>query len=372
MFILRGAQKPSLPPEAFYSAEFFEKEKKGIFESHWHLVGLAKDVARPGDYIARDVLDIPIVVRNMDGVLHVFKNVCAHRHSLIARPGIGHTDALKCQYHGWEYSAKGRLTMIPDAGAFRGFRAADVCLQKFRVEEFCSLVFVNVGPGGGTVRESLGSLAEEIEQHFLGYEPFWTQTSEHDVNWKIALENAVESYHVPMVHPTTFKDHLEEKFHEHRLEDNFSSYLADVPASWRFRTAKLISRFMVRDSRFWDYSHVHAFPNSCFSFGGLTSEWMTVEPLGPKRIRRTAVAFMPSDTRTWPGARIANGLYKRILKDFSERLLVEDASSWPGVQRGSESSNHAGVLSAREERVYHFQKYVAAKTATSPPLPPKE
>jgi phenylpropionate dioxygenase-like ring-hydroxylating dioxygenase large terminal subunit len=98
MFVLQeGALKPQLRPEAYFSPEFYERERRAIFEPHWHLFGVDRDLANPGDYLARDLLGIPIVVRNIDGVLSAFKNVCAHRHSLIARPGRGHTPTFQCQ-----------------------------------------------------------------------------------------------------------------------------------------------------------------------------------------------------------------------------------------------------------------------------------
>ena len=367
MFVLQeGALRPQLRPDAYFSPEFFERERANIFLPHWHLVGLVRDLAKPGDYIARDLLGIPIVVRNIEGVLCAFKNVCAHRHSLIARPGRGHTPAFRCQYHGWEYDDRGRLDKLPDGRSFKGFKAKEVCLEKYRVEIFCSMIFVNLTSEGPPVRGYLGELAREIEDHFHTHEPFVTQDTLHDANWKIGVENAVESYHVPLVHPNTFGDYLPEEQHEHRLGANYSSYQGKIPPrrlTVRDRVFGLTMHLMFRNPVSWEYMHTHVFPSYCISYGGHSCELMTIEPIGPAKSRRMAIAFMPRDLRKWPVARVLAKAYKRGVNRFSERLLAEDSGVWTAVQKGSEHSAHAGVLSAREERVYHFQKYVAAKVS---------
>ena len=68
-------------------------------------------------------VDVPIVVRRSEGRLRTFRNVCAHRHSLVVRPGRGRAATLRCQYHGWEYAGDGNVCRIPDGPSFRGFRS---------------------------------------------------------------------------------------------------------------------------------------------------------------------------------------------------------------------------------------------------------
>ena len=118
------------------------------------------------------------------------------------------------------------------------------------------MVFVNLAPEGSTVREYLGPLALEIEEHFGTHEPFVTQITEHDANWKVAVENAIESYHVPLVHPNTFGNYLPEEEHEHRLGSNYSSYQGKRP----LRPPRLRDRFfwasmqlMFRNPVSWEY-----------------------------------------------------------------------------------------------------------------------
>jgi choline monooxygenase len=231
------------------------------------------------------------------------------------------------------------------------------------------MVFVNLTPEGPAVRDYLGPLAAEIEAHFCTHEPFVTQDTVHDANWKIAIENAVESYHVPLVHPNTFGDYLAEELHDHRLGANYSSYQGKAPPRPRTMRDRLFSASMhllYRQPVSWEYMHTHVFPTYCISYGGHSCELMTVEPLGPTRSRRVAVAFMPRDIRRWPVAKVLSAAYKRGVNRFSEKLLREDSGVWESVQRGVETTSHPGVLSAREERVYHFQKYVAEKVSTFP------
>lgn len=355
--------EPALGPSAYSSAEHFERERASVFAPAWHLVAAGGALGRPGGQVACEVMGEPVVVRNEGGRLTAFRNVCPHRHSLIVAPGESSAPTLRCQYHGWEFGSDGRLSRLPDGPSFRGFKARNACLEGYAVESLGPLVFVRLTAEGPSLREAFGAAYDTLRPCFEGAELFLQQRTEHDANWKVVVENAVESYHVPLVHPETFREYLAEEFHEHRLEETFSSYRPTAPPSSRERLAFAGFSLMGLGGRARRYQHVHVFPNLLVSLSGIYAELVAAVPLGPERTRREAYGFVPPVDGRNPVARALDLAHRHLTRRAADRLLVEDSGAWPGVQQGARHSRARGVLGAREERVFHFQRWVAARTA---------
>lgn len=361
MFVHHTKLDQLLKPESYSSQAFWSAEVSGLFRKSWQYAGLASAVANEGDYLACDVAGIPVVIRNAGGKLVAFKNVCAHRHSMLVRPGCGHSATLKCMYHGWEYGEEGRVSKIPDGKSFKGIKAADYCLEKFRIDRIGPLLFVNCSGGSDTLRESLGELAAELDRHFGSHELVWRWVTEHRSNWKIIEENAVESYHVPNAHPSTYVNYKNEALHDHRLEPAYTRY-ADIEPwgnSLVERGFRLLSRLLIPRPDYERFKHTHIFPNSLLYYNELFSSWAVLQPLSPERSRYEILGFVPTQVRGgWLG-RVALRLVVRVLIRQIRKILLEDMEIWPYIHRGLANSQFDGVLACREERVHAFQKYVA-------------
>lgn len=301
MFNFHEALTPALGPRDYSSPEFFEREKTALFRGHWHQVALAKDLARSGNTIACDVMGTKVVIRNMGGVL----------------------------------------------------RASDPAIE---VEVFCSMVFVNLAPDGRTIREYFGMIAQDLEANFRGYRPFWSWTTEHDANWKIVIENTVEGYHVPIVHPATFITYPEEKDYRHVLASDHSVFENRTAGGWAER--RLEAARMVKDPQSRNHTQIHVFPNYLIDYMGVARIFFFPTPLSAGRTRFVMHAFMPGDLRRGPFAKRAARRFSDWVRVIYERVMAEDMAIWPQIQRGSAHSPYPGILSCREERVYHFQKYV--------------
>jgi phenylpropionate dioxygenase-like ring-hydroxylating dioxygenase large terminal subunit len=375
MFLSTGASAFLLEPRDYSAADTFAAEQRAIFAASWNLVGAHADLARAGDQLATEVGGVPVLVRNDGGELRAFRNVCPHRHSLVAPPGRSFRPKLKCQYHGWEFAADGRLSHLPDGRSFRGWKATDACLDPVRCESRFGLVFVNPGAGadGASLAAEHGPIADELAHHFDGLELRWVQVTEHDVNWKIIVENAVESYHVPMVHPGTFVTYGREEAHRHLIEPTFTQF-EDLDSSQNLPlSVSALDELLFRTRRSYGYAHTHLYPNHLITYAGFYREWVVVEPLGPRRSRRLGYGFLPRDLRL-PGptqlvGRLALAEIARRTRRSADRILGEDSSVWTSIQRGTESSRFAGVLSAREERVAAFQRWVVTRLGRATPPP---
>jgi phenylpropionate dioxygenase-like ring-hydroxylating dioxygenase large terminal subunit len=367
MFQHRGALDHVLKPSSYGDPGFHARERRAIFARAWHYAGPRASLATDGAWLARDVHDVPVVLWNAEGRLRAFRNVCAHRHSQVAATGCGRAERLRCPYHGWEYDASGRVARIPDGASFRGLRDPGG-LAPLAVETLGGMAFVNLDPEAESLRESLGPFADEIERHFGRHRLVWTWVTEHDVDWKVIAENAVESYHVPTTHPATFQDYRPSEWHDHRLEKRYTRYQDRKPWSgrWVDRGLQLAARALLPDGAASRFTQAHVFPGHLFYYNELFSTFVALEPLGPTRTRHVQLGFVPRGLRAAPWARPLQALFWRAMVLGVRRVMREDMRIWRGVQRGLSASPHAGVLSCREERVHAFQAWVAEAVRAAP------
>ncbi len=369
MFLSHDAHPHALAPRDYSAPEVYAAEQVDVFRRAWNAVAAATQLGAHGQQLAVELGGVPVLVRNDKGVVRAYRNVCAHRHSLLAPAGTSCTKQLRCQYHGWEYGLDGKLSHLPDGASFRGWKAKDARLEQLRCDVAWGLVFVSPTPGATTLREDLGAICSELDHQFGDTALAWIQITEHEVNWKVIVENAVEGYHVPMVHQATFGNYAGEEMIEHVIQPTFTQFhdvASRAPARPRIR---LLDEILFRSARHYGYSHTHIFPNHCLSWAGFYREWVVVEPLGPRRARRVGYGFFPNNLRAtgvlaplWRRGvgRIASGTRK-----MADKILGEDSSLWDSVQRGTEASTFPGVIGAREERVAAFQRWLVAQRATT-------
>src|SRR5262249_54300149 len=151
----------------------------------------------PGDFATVEICGEPLLVRNCSGELRAFQNVCAHRHSMLTAAPRGHSERMRCQYHGWQYDDDGRPGSVPAAPSFGPINRGETGLRRFRAASCGRLVFVSLAETGTTLRDALGDrTCAVIEQAFSDdFVEVATWSIDHAANWKIPVENALESYH---------------------------------------------------------------------------------------------------------------------------------------------------------------------------------
>jgi choline monooxygenase len=370
MFQHSGHLKHLLPPHAYFSPEWYEQEQTTVFRSLWNFACLASQVARDGDQLATRVAGVPVVIVNRKGKLSALQNICAHRHSQVVADGPGRSAKLRCQIHGWEYDERGRLSHLPDGRSFVGMKAADYCLRPYRVERCGPLVFVSLSIDGPSCEEYLGAFSAEFHRFYDDVRQIETWVTEHPVNWKVVVENAVESYHVPMVHPKTFEDFRPEEYHDHELQATYTRYgdllPYDAEKSLESLAFRVYSKLLIRNATFSRFSHVHLFPNLLLYFGDLYRIVTVVEPLSADRCRYTTFGFVPTSIRGGALGRSVQSVSMKALAAMVRKILREDMDRWPPVQEGLKQSSHRGVLSAREERVFAFQQFIVNQMHEKP------
>ena len=197
--------RKTLPATAYRDETLFQSERRHIFARSWLLVAHESQLQTTGEYVALTAAGYPLImVRGDDGKVRAFHNVCRHRGSPIAPDGPGKCDGtLACMYHGWRYDLDGRLTGARDFGADEGFDPRDFGLIEIKCDMWRGFVFVNMYTVG---TESLASFIAPLDERAkdLPLESFrLSKTTRHDLacNWKTYVENYLETYHIPQIHP---------------------------------------------------------------------------------------------------------------------------------------------------------------------------
>jgi nitrite reductase/ring-hydroxylating ferredoxin subunit len=203
------AQARSFPPSMFTDPRVFEIERTRVLARSWIPVAHVSDLTTPGAYVSTTVAGEPIVVvRQQDGSLAALANVCQHRNAVML-DGRGDARAIQCPYHLWTYRLDGSLAAAPDMRDHQSFDPSAVCLPRHLVEEWHGFVFVNLDPEAAPLAPRLADLEPQIagwglermvRAHTLPYPSPW--------NWKVSVENALESYH----HAGTHRETLDATF----------------------------------------------------------------------------------------------------------------------------------------------------------------
>jgi phenylpropionate dioxygenase-like ring-hydroxylating dioxygenase large terminal subunit len=367
MFIHETHLPQVLSPADFTSPDQYERELSELFLDHWHLVGTLAELPRDGDYLTLELLGRPLIVWRMEGEVHAFLNVCAHRFATLTDKQRGHLKQLRCQYHGWEYDTAGCTRKIPDAQNFRPMTKGSLGLCKYRTVLCGQLIFVNLSEGGRSLAETLDWGYGFGESIFSSdWRLILSIERQYEANWKILQENSLEGYHSEAIHPRTFKIIPKEETCGHRFGERWTLYTEDIKGrdDWLSRLGELIYRPLGRQHDY-QYKHLHCYPNTIFAEMAVLS-WVQVSlPLGPTRSRNVWRLFAYAGHSSNPLAKLSFLGLRTWGRWFFNTVVGEDEVVYPAVQRGLSSAvrPEGGLISRREERIFHFQEFIKAATA---------
>jgi phenylpropionate dioxygenase-like ring-hydroxylating dioxygenase large terminal subunit len=192
--------------------EIFDVEMDRIFGRAWLFVGHTSQVPMPGDFITTELGRQPVIMtRHSDSSIHVLLNRCAHRGPKVVNERCGHAARLTCCYHGWTYDTDGRLLNVPvPEGCGEGFdREAFGLARAPRVGEYRGFVFASLAAKGPSFEDHIGPMKGNIDD-LVDRAPDGTLALDvgmhryiYQGNWKLQVENVLDSYHVPFGHAST-------------------------------------------------------------------------------------------------------------------------------------------------------------------------
>jgi choline monooxygenase len=341
---LAPLERAETPPAAWYlDPRVYDLERERVFFRSWQAVGHVHEVERPGAYFTLDLAGEPlVVVRGQDGALRAFVNVCRHRGSVVAR-GAGVARSLNCPYHGWVYGLDGRLTGGPPE--FEGVECFDRArsgLPRVRVETFGPFVFVNLDPAAPPLSEALGDIPAPPP---AGARPIIERrVYEVECNWKLYVDNYLEGYHVPHVHPAL---HAVLDYSRYVTEPRGPRVLQWAPT--RAAAGGGAAEYAAyapagTEGRYW-----WAFPAFMLNVYANNFSGNYIRPLGPERTLCVFDFFFSRAEDVAPGIAA------------SDEVQQEDMRICTSVQAGLRSRTYrAGRYSvARENGLRHFHTLLA-------------
>ena len=200
--------RPTLSGRDYTSLEVYEEERERVWWGDWVCIGRDEEVPALGDYLVRDLAGESIfVVRNGDGQLRGFYNVCSHRGTKFLDDDTkgNARKAFRCPYHAWTFDLDGRLLATPNVKEDEHFDRSKYPLYPFAVDSYAGFLFANLSASPRPLMEALTDGAESIttferfrmEELRIGVRLVY----EVEANWKIVVENYNECLHCPSVHP---------------------------------------------------------------------------------------------------------------------------------------------------------------------------
>ncbi len=199
-----------LPNAHYTDPAVFAEEKQSVLFRNWSGIGFGKDVPNPGDAKPISFLGMPLVmIRDRDGTLGVFQNTCRHRGMILIEKATNITGAIRCPYHSWCYALNGDLRATPHVGGpgqntHDDIKRDELGLTRIRSHVWHDVVFVNISGDAPEFEQAHATLLErwqEFEQPMAHGGASSSFKLSVKTNWKLAVENYCESYHLPWVHP---------------------------------------------------------------------------------------------------------------------------------------------------------------------------
>ena len=204
-----SADEFTLPARYYRSEDIYQQEIEKIFAKRWLMACREEEIASPGDYVTISIgNESLIVVRDTDGGIRTFFNVCRHRGTRICVSETGRFDhcRIRCPYHAWTYGLDGKLIAAPLMTEVSGFEKRDYPLYSAHIGRWGGFVFINLAEDPEPFETELGALIGKFEDWRLP-DLRIARTIRYSVecNWKLILTNFQECYHCPGVHPLLSK-----------------------------------------------------------------------------------------------------------------------------------------------------------------------
>lgn len=352
--ILRPVEDASHAPGYIYTSdEVFQLEKDKIFTKEWLCVARAEEIANPGDYFTTRIMGEPILlIRNEEGNVGAFANVCLHRGVEIAKDS-GNAKNLACPYHAWTYDLNGNLIGAGFMRDTHDFSQQSCRLKTLHVGEWQGWIFVNLGANPPPLEEQLKDFAADVGFLRMGDCRIGTKmTLEFATNWKFVVENLIDVYHVRTVHIKSFGKHRgsPEKYPLHLRRNGGTVTIYE--AAPMTPDGKTLFRRMPsvadREDNFAISAHLS--PNVQVIARSDNVHPIVIWPLTPNSTRVYVYNLYPVEFFEVPDFHERAMVYDR----YMDLVLSEDGEMMMSLQRGMSSRNYVpGRLSTLEKGVHH-------------------
>lgn len=358
-------------PNAWYTDPgLARREHEALFFSTWAGLGFAADIPEPGDARPVDFLGQPLLLlRDREGGVRVFQNICRHRGMILVAEPTRISRAIRCPYHSWCYELDGRLRTTPHVGGpgtnrHDAIRREELGLLEVRSHVWMGVVWINLDGSAPAFEEHAADLMARWAEFDrpLHFAPDGAFALDVATNWKLAVENYAESYHLPWVHPGLNS--------YSRLEDH---YHIEAPGQFSGQGTTVYRPMLSADGRrFPDFpglgekwregaEYVALYPNVLLGVHRDHTFAILLEPQGIDRTRERVAIFYADAAVTgedWAPMRRRNA-------EMWKEVFVEDISVVEGMQKGRHAMGFDGgrFSPVMDSPTHCFHAWVAERLA---------
>ncbi len=355
------ARSGTLPNDWYTSRDLFDIEMKTLFRDVWTCVGQTEQVAHPGQYFTTTVANEEVVVvRDGAGELHALSNTCLHRAGPVSI-GTGTRKTFQCPYHGWIYELDGRLRNANGMDGTEDFDTDTMRLPEFRVGTWGPSIWVTLSDVAPPLEEWLGDITPRLQNYNVDQLKFaGGRRWEVDCSWKMYVDNFMEGYHIPFIHPGltqglspsiyTYKlgKYTNEQYGAEPHPRGPGSRIAGILGSVNeFRKIKPPMPDLDEKERVGYYFH-WVFPLTTINFTPDGILIFQISPLGPERCETRFTWWFP------PARSFQDKLLQAAVVNFGHLINTEDYEICEHAQRGMRSGvYHQGRYAAEQEMCLH-------------------
>jgi len=362
-----------LPNECYTSEKYLIIERERVFQDKWTAIGIGSSVPNPGDALPYNLLGIPLIIlRDKERKIRVFHNVCSHRgHKLLDKP-CSLKNLLRCPYHSWSYDLEGKLVATPHIGGLNiheseKFEKSKSNLKEVRSKIWMDIIFININNNEIEFDEYVRPLEDrwlkfisKDDQNSLIYSRDYGYFNlDVKSNWKFAIENYCESYHLPWIHPELNKvSNISDHYHIQGLPNRYAGQGSNKYEQ-PLKGNKSFANFSNWPKEFSKNSeYIALFPNVMI---GLHIDHFYVFWLEPISVNETKEHL----AMYYVGEESANGKeFENMRKEnsrFWKGVMSEDIKAIEGMQEGRSSPSYNGgnFSPIMDNPTHQFHKWVA-------------
>jgi choline monooxygenase len=362
-----------LPNECYTSPEYLMIEREKVFYDKWTVIGVGSSVPNPGDALPYNLLGIPLIIlRDKESKIRVFHNVCSHRGFKLLSEPCSLKNILRCPYHSWSYDFRGKLIATPNIGGLNiheseKFDKSKSNLKEVRSKVWMDIIFVNINNNEVELNEYIKPL-EDRWSKFISKEDKNLLVNSKDYgyfsldvksNWKFAIENYCESYHLPTIHPELNKiSNINDHYPIQNLTNRFSGqgskkYNQLIKANKTFDNFKNWPKDLSKNSEY-----IALFPNVMIGLhiDHFYAFWL--EPISINKTKEHLAMYYIGDNS-------ANGKKLKSMRKENVRIwknvMAEDIKAIEGMQEGRSSPSYNGgnFSPVMDNPSHQFHKWVA-------------
>ena len=362
-----------LPNECYINQDYINIERDTVFFNNWSVIGSASSLKEIGDVKPYNFLGVPLLIlRDKSDQIKVFHNVCSHRGFKLIQEPCKLKNMIRCPYHSWSYDLSGKLIATPHVGGMnkheaKGFEKSKSNLKEVRSFVWMDLIFVNLNNNAKSFEERIKPLekrwskfiSKEDQKLIRHAKDFGYFNMEVNSNWKLAIENFCESYHLPWIHPELNRvSNIEDHYHIEDLEETFSGqgsnkYAQQFDGNRKFSTFPNWPKDLYQNSEY-----VSLFPNVMIGIHVDHFYAFWLEPLSNNKTREHFEMYYVGE----------DSAESDDLKDMREKnfkfwqeVMNEDVGAIEGMYQGRNSPAYNGgnFSPVMDTPTLMFHKWVA-------------